>query len=135
MYGPLSLQALSVLFCKTSLDGQQYSVIEPTVNCDDTAHKITQWFARGFLVLLMGGVMAMMWRAARKFFDALDADPTDDAEELAKKRCGDAWAEMKQPARAKEIEKCAQELRLQLLGMSTHLNHARGYNHLRCECL
>lgn len=115
MYGPLTLQAMTVLFCK-NVSGESYGINEPTVDCNSTRHKQVQMFACGFLVIVVCGVIAAMYICANRFYGVLDCDPRQDGSVLAQQRCGDHWKTMSKKQKAIETENSAHELRVQLLG-------------------
>ena len=115
LYGPLTLQAMQVLFCK-NVNEVSYPVREPTVNCDSTLHRRVQVFAGCFLVAVVGGVVASMYIAAGRFYGVLEEDTRKDGLVLAKTTCGDRWLTMTREEKRVEIERCGHQLRVQLLG-------------------
>lgn len=115
LYGPVTLQAMQVLFCK-NVNGVSYPVREPTISCESDTHQKVQVFAACFLVTVMLGVIWFMYVAADRFHGALAADPNKAGLQLAKELCGERWNSMSFSEQKKEVERCGHRLRVQILG-------------------
>eukprot|EP01043_Picozoa_sp_COSAG02_P033504 COSAG02_NODE_2290_length_9205_cov_21.549198_7_plen_986_part_00 len=114
-YGPVTLQAMQVMFCKT-VNEVSYPVKEPTIDCQSNVHYAVQIFAGCFLFLVMFGVIGLMYYAAWRFYGVLETDPRVQGEVLAKTLCGERWATMNKEEKRSEIDRCGHQLRVQLLG-------------------
>jgi hypothetical protein len=115
LYGPVTLQAMQVLFCKT-VNQASYPVREPTIDCQSDVHKRVQVFAACFLFFVIFGVIGLMYHAAWRFYGVLETDPRVQGEVLAKQLSGERWATMNKEERRAEIDRCGHQLRVQLLG-------------------
>ena len=115
LYGPLTLQAMQVLFCK-NVNEMSYPVTDPAIDCTSPTHKSVQVFAGCCLFTVIVGVIAAMYFAAANFYDALEADPYKDGLTLAKELCGDRWEHMSIQEQKREVERCGHRLRVQILG-------------------
>ena len=73
-------------------------------------------FAGCCLFTVIVGVIATMYLAAARFYDALETDPYKDGLALAKELCGDRWEHMTVQEQRAEVERCGHRLRVQILG-------------------
>jgi hypothetical protein len=115
LYGPLTLQAMQVLFCK-NVNDVSYPVREPTIDCSSDLHTKVQYFAGFFIAVVIGGLISTMYIAAGRFYGVLEQDTRKDGLVLAKELCGDRWHSMSREEKRVEIERCGHRLRVQLLG-------------------
>ena len=122
LYGPLTLVAMSMLFCWT-IDGEEVLVVDSTQKCYTDEHYTAYYFAWIFLLLLTIGCPLVMWYAAVSFYTAVEDHDTHrkHAKEMAMARYHSSWKAMKKKAREKAIEQCAHELRLQMMGAHSFL--------------
>lgn len=116
LYGPLTLVAMSMLFC-WEIDGKQVLVVDSTQECGSEEHKMAYWFSVLFMLALGLGTPLTMWYAALSFYETLDSDHAirNHAKHLAKTRHHSTWKTMKKRQRKLAIESCMFELRMEML--------------------
>lgn len=130
LYGPTTLTAMGVLFCRESAatddSGTMYQktvlVQDSSIECSgenyDVAARIA-WFTLFFFCVCVPLVMSY---ACLEFYDLLEEGSSEeDAQVMAKARHHSSWTTMTPEERDAQVKKCEHELRLELLGNSRFL--------------
>eukprot|EP01043_Picozoa_sp_COSAG02_P021100 COSAG02_NODE_1061_length_14864_cov_7.878090_3_plen_889_part_00 len=125
LYGPLTLYAMSMLFCR-ELDGDRVLVVDSTQRCDESEgsdYRAAKNFAVIFLLALGIGTPLTMWYAALSFYETLDHDLAikHHAKHVAKTRHHSTWKTMKKKQRNDAINACMFELRMEMLSAHSFL--------------
>ena len=147
LYGPVTLQAMSILFCRTVVDtelqwtedmGGRRTLVPPDVDnpvtksvlvvdsseeCNTPRYYMALVFGCAVLFVFIILVPAFMVYSSKSFYNHVDSLKQSDAEAkaLAKERYHSHWKDYTKEERHAKIEECAHELRLQMLGSTSFL--------------
>lgn len=131
LYGPLTLKAMSLLFCRDILhvtaDGvsetRSVLVVDSARECTGSDYDKARMFGICWLAIFVVGVPTVMLYAA-KVFDMKVSDSymlNHEAKEMAKSRFHSSWKKMEKKERKRVIEQCAHDIRLQVMGQSSFM--------------
>ena len=130
LYGPLTLQAMSIFFCRKVVDVddagwqrvKEVLVVDSTQSCADGSYTTAKWFGAFVLFVFCFCVPCVMYHASKTFHDVVDGKGArEDAKTLAKARYHSHWKLMNKQEKKKKIQECEHELKLQVLGASSFL--------------
>jgi hypothetical protein len=130
LYGPLTLAAMSVLFCRDVIgvtpDGKRevktVLVVDSTKECSGEQYDTAKMFGICTLVVFCAGVPLIMWYAANSFYMMLsNSGNHEEAKALAKARYHSSWKIMDKKERHHIINGCAHEIRQQIMGQNSFL--------------
>ncbi len=131
LYGPLTLQAMSVLFCRdvphVNPEGvreiRSVLVVDSTKACEGPDYDAAKSFSVVCLAVFCIGVPVVMLYAAKVFYMTLTDNSMSrtEAVRLAKTRFHSSWKEMDKQEKNRKIDQCAHEIRLKVMGQSSFL--------------
>lgn len=131
LYGPTTLNAMGMLFCRqlASIDPvtgvthiRDVLVQDSTVECSGAEYNQAARFAWFVLFVFCICVPVTMMYASRDFNDAVkNGGNLDDAKDLARARHHSSWRTMTAEQRKVATEKCAHDLRLDIMGSSSFM--------------
>ena len=108
LYGPLTLVAMSMLFC-WEIDGIDVLVVDSTQECYTPEHYSAYYFAWTFLLCLTVGCPLVMWYAALQFYENVSDEHGSlqaHAKDMAKARHHSSWKTLTKKEKRKATELC-----------------------------